>query len=224
MWLKRLIPVLMSQREEAKNLAAFHFCMEAEIKRSGQVSKAGELFAAIGATDHLRRVASSPSGNRNSHFDKYRSLSLKWQYIYSIYYLFQVLPPNTRLKLWSWSVSLSLTSLASKSPPGQSKTWLSGWNKSGSRSSQTHLKSRGWMETFCCNSTIKCWGTYKKMLGASVQLIFVKLNMNFFVSGKTSKCETVFWDGGSFESWHTWSVGLTTLVATHQGLTASFQR
>ena len=81
MWLKRLIPVLMSQREEAKNLAAFHFCMEAEIKRSGQVSKAGELFAAIGATDHLRRVASSPSGNRNSHFDKYRSLSLKWQYL-----------------------------------------------------------------------------------------------------------------------------------------------
>ena len=96
MWLKRLIPVLMSQREEAKNLAAFHFCMEAEIKRSGQVSKAGELFAAIGATDHLRRVASSPSGNRNSHFDKYRSII---EVAIFTYFLFQVLPPNTRLKL-----------------------------------------------------------------------------------------------------------------------------
>ena len=32
-WLKRLIPVLMSQREEARNLAAFHFCMEAEMIR-----------------------------------------------------------------------------------------------------------------------------------------------------------------------------------------------
>merc|ERR1719204_131852 len=73
MWLKRLIPVLMSQREEAKNLAAFHFCMEAEIKRSGQVNKAGELFAAIGATDHLRRVASSPSGFAS----KYAAQTLK---------------------------------------------------------------------------------------------------------------------------------------------------
>lgn len=31
-WLKRLIPVLLSNREEARNLSAFHFCMEAEIK------------------------------------------------------------------------------------------------------------------------------------------------------------------------------------------------
>ena len=59
MWLKRLIPVLMSQREEARNLAAFHFCMEAEIKRSQ--GKTG-FFKEIGAIESLRRVASSPSG------------------------------------------------------------------------------------------------------------------------------------------------------------------
>ena len=33
-WLKRLMPVLLSNREEARNLAAFHFCMEAEIKKA----------------------------------------------------------------------------------------------------------------------------------------------------------------------------------------------
>ena len=39
-WLKRLIPVLLSNREEARNLAAFHFCMEAEIKRQeAQISQ-----------------------------------------------------------------------------------------------------------------------------------------------------------------------------------------
>ena len=33
-WLQRLMPVLLSNREEARNLAAFHFCMEAEIKKA----------------------------------------------------------------------------------------------------------------------------------------------------------------------------------------------
>lgn len=32
-WLQRLVPVLSSKREEARNLAAFHFCMEAGIKK-----------------------------------------------------------------------------------------------------------------------------------------------------------------------------------------------
>ncbi|KAG5877939.1 hypothetical protein JTB14_005138 [Gonioctena quinquepunctata] len=32
-WLKNLVPVLSSKREEARNLAAFHFCMEAGIKK-----------------------------------------------------------------------------------------------------------------------------------------------------------------------------------------------
>jgi hypothetical protein len=59
LWLRRLIPVLMSQREEARNLAAFHFCMEAEIKK--EQGKVG-LFKEIGAIESLKRLASSPSG------------------------------------------------------------------------------------------------------------------------------------------------------------------
>jgi len=58
-WLRRLLPVLTSNREEAKNLAAFHFCMEAEIKvKQGKTS----LFAEIGAIEALKKVASSPNG------------------------------------------------------------------------------------------------------------------------------------------------------------------
>ena len=58
-WLQRLLPVLTSDREEAKNLAAFHFCMEAEIKvNEGKVS----VFQEIGAIDALKKVASSPNG------------------------------------------------------------------------------------------------------------------------------------------------------------------
>lgn len=58
-WLRRLIPVLDSQREEAKNLAAFHFCMEAEIKaKQGKTA----MFEEIGAVSALKKVASSPNG------------------------------------------------------------------------------------------------------------------------------------------------------------------
>jgi len=56
-WLRKLIPLLESKREEAKNLACFHFAMEAYIKREqGQT----ELFKEIGAVEALRRAASSP--------------------------------------------------------------------------------------------------------------------------------------------------------------------
>ncbi len=58
-WLKRLIPLLTSHREEARNLAAFHFCMEAEIKK--QQNKT-ELFSEISAIESLKKVASSPNG------------------------------------------------------------------------------------------------------------------------------------------------------------------
>eukprot|EP00095_Tigriopus_kingsejongensis_P001021 snap_masked-scaffold2058_size21661-processed-gene-0.2 protein:Tk01021 transcript:snap_masked-scaffold2058_size21661-processed-gene-0.2-mRNA-1 annotation:"sterile alpha and tir motif-containing protein 1" len=58
-WLKRLLPVLTSHREEARNLAAFHFCMEAEIKKQQGNTK---LFTEIGAIDSLKKVASSPNG------------------------------------------------------------------------------------------------------------------------------------------------------------------
>ena len=58
-WLKRLIPVLHSQREEARNLAAFHFCMEAELKAKHGMT---EIFEEIGAVDALKKLASSPNG------------------------------------------------------------------------------------------------------------------------------------------------------------------
>lgn len=57
-WLQRLVPVLNSNREEARNLAAFHFCMEAGIKK-GQNST--DMFREIGATEALKGVASCPN-------------------------------------------------------------------------------------------------------------------------------------------------------------------
>lgn len=57
-WLERLVPVLSSKREEARNLAAFHFCMEAGIKK--QQSKEG-IFREIGAIEPLKKVASCPN-------------------------------------------------------------------------------------------------------------------------------------------------------------------
>ena len=57
-WLQRLVPVLSSLREEARNLAAFHFCMEAGIKKR-QNNLA--LFSEIGAISPLQKVASSPN-------------------------------------------------------------------------------------------------------------------------------------------------------------------
>ncbi|XP_063611289.1 NAD(+) hydrolase sarm1-like isoform X1 [Penaeus indicus] len=69
-WLKRLVPVLSSKREEARNLAAFHFCMEAGIKkRQGNL----ELFREIGAVEPLKEVASSP----NAIASKYAVKALK---------------------------------------------------------------------------------------------------------------------------------------------------
>ncbi|KAH6933746.1 hypothetical protein HPB50_017712 [Hyalomma asiaticum] len=57
-WLLRFVPVLDSNREEARSLAAFHFAMEAGIKkRQGNTS----VFAEIGALEALRKVASSPN-------------------------------------------------------------------------------------------------------------------------------------------------------------------
>ena len=58
-WLKRLIPVLLSHREEARNLAAFHFCMEAEIKKQqGETN----VLLEIGCVESLRKLASGPNG------------------------------------------------------------------------------------------------------------------------------------------------------------------
>lgn len=57
-WLQRLLPVLSSNREEACNLAAFHFCMEAGIK---QEQGNTEIFREIGAIEPLKKVASCPN-------------------------------------------------------------------------------------------------------------------------------------------------------------------
>lgn len=63
-WLKRLVPVLSSEREEARNLAAFHFCMEAEIKK--QQGKT-DIFRDIGAVEPLKKVASCPNATASKY-------------------------------------------------------------------------------------------------------------------------------------------------------------
>lgn len=69
-WLERLVPVLSSKREEARNLAAFHFCMEAGIKKNqGNL----EIFRDIKAIEPLKQVASSP----NAIASKYAAQALR---------------------------------------------------------------------------------------------------------------------------------------------------
>ncbi|XP_030757218.1 sterile alpha and TIR motif-containing protein 1 isoform X4 [Sitophilus oryzae] len=69
-WLKRLVPVLSSKREEARNLAAFHFCMEAGIKRQQGNTN---IFQEIGAVEALKKVASCP----NAVASKYAAQALR---------------------------------------------------------------------------------------------------------------------------------------------------
>ncbi|XP_049776158.1 NAD(+) hydrolase sarm1 isoform X3 [Schistocerca cancellata] len=69
-WLQRLVPVLSSKREEARNLAAFHFCMEAGIKKQQGNT---ELFREIGAIEPLKVVASCP----NAVASKYAAQALR---------------------------------------------------------------------------------------------------------------------------------------------------
>jgi len=69
-WLQRLVPVLNSKREEARNLAAFHFCMEAGIKKSQGCT---DIFHEIGAVESLKSVASSP----NAIASKYAAQTLR---------------------------------------------------------------------------------------------------------------------------------------------------
>ncbi|XP_076253317.1 sterile alpha and armadillo motif isoform X10 [Rhynchophorus ferrugineus] len=69
-WLKRLVPVLSSKREEARNLAAFHFCMEAGIKRQQGNTN---IFQEIGAVEALKKVASCP----NAVASKYAAHALR---------------------------------------------------------------------------------------------------------------------------------------------------
>ncbi len=55
-WLQRLVPVLSYNREAPRNLAAFHFCMEAEIKREQGNT---EIFREIGAIEPLLKIVAS---------------------------------------------------------------------------------------------------------------------------------------------------------------------
>nr|SVE92212.1 EOG090X00FC [Megafenestra aurita] len=70
-WLRRLVPVLNSKREEARNLAAFHFCMAAGIIQKSQGST--DIFCEIGAIEPLKSVASSP----NAIASKYAAQTLR---------------------------------------------------------------------------------------------------------------------------------------------------
>ncbi|XP_043196439.1 NAD(+) hydrolase sarm1-like isoform X3 [Amphibalanus amphitrite] len=69
-WLRRLVPVLFSKREEARKLAAFHFCMEAGVKVQ---QGCPEIFDEIGAIEPLKQVASSP----NAVASKYAAQALR---------------------------------------------------------------------------------------------------------------------------------------------------
>ncbi|RZF44370.1 hypothetical protein LSTR_LSTR007945 [Laodelphax striatellus] len=69
-WLQRLVPVLSSKREEARNLAAFHFCMEAGIKKQQGNT---EIFREIRAIEPLKKVASCP----NAVASKYAAHALR---------------------------------------------------------------------------------------------------------------------------------------------------
>ena len=53
----RLLPLLRSKCREAKCMSAFHFCVEATIKKDQQKL---EILQEIGATSALKEVASSP--------------------------------------------------------------------------------------------------------------------------------------------------------------------
>lgn len=56
-WLRRLMPLLASKRREPRTLAAFHFAMEAFIKRAQGKT---QVFAQIGLVEPLKQVAGSP--------------------------------------------------------------------------------------------------------------------------------------------------------------------
>ncbi|GIY90180.1 NAD(+) hydrolase sarm1 [Caerostris darwini] len=69
-WLLKLVPVLYSKREEARSLAAFHFAMEAGIKKRQGNTK---VFHEIGVVNALKKVASSP----NAIASKYAAQALQ---------------------------------------------------------------------------------------------------------------------------------------------------
>ncbi|XP_035220571.1 NAD(+) hydrolase sarm1-like isoform X1 [Stegodyphus dumicola] len=69
-WLLRLVNVLDSKREEARSLAAFHFAMEAGIKKKQGNT---QIFHEVDAVEALKKVASSP----NAIASKYAAQALQ---------------------------------------------------------------------------------------------------------------------------------------------------
>lgn len=57
LWLEKLVPALNAKRREPRAMAAFHFAMEASIKRD---QDRVELFHEIGAVEALKQVAALP--------------------------------------------------------------------------------------------------------------------------------------------------------------------
>ena len=63
-WLLRLVPVLLSKRKEARAIAAFHFAMEAGIKKKRRQTG---IFKEIKAVEALKTVASCPTVNASRY-------------------------------------------------------------------------------------------------------------------------------------------------------------
>ena len=94
-WLERLVPVLGSKREEARNLAAFHFCMEAGIKNKQNNI---DIFKEIGAIEPLKDVASSP----NDIASRYAAKALRLMGEEVPHKLSQQVPTWTKNDVYEW--------------------------------------------------------------------------------------------------------------------------
>lgn len=104
-WLQRLVPVLSSKREEARNLAAFHFCMEAGIKKQQGNT---EIFREIGAIESLKKVASCP----NAVASKYAAQALRLIDEEVPHKLSQQVPLWSIEDVWEWVKQIGFTEYA----------------------------------------------------------------------------------------------------------------
>ncbi|KAL1122631.1 hypothetical protein AAG570_002958 [Ranatra chinensis] len=60
-WLKKLLPVLSSPREEAMSIATFHFCVDAAVRNREEGEAGRRIFREMGAVEALKRVAACPN-------------------------------------------------------------------------------------------------------------------------------------------------------------------
>ncbi|MCL4143088.1 UNVERIFIED_CONTAM: hypothetical protein GTU68_010389, partial [Idotea baltica] len=104
-WLRRLVPVLSSKREEARSLAAFHFCMEAGIKKK---QRNLDIFREIGAIQPLKEVASSP----NAIASRYAIQALNLMEEEVPHKLSQQVPLWSSEDVWEWVKHIGFSSFA----------------------------------------------------------------------------------------------------------------